>query len=143
MLDLHATIEPGKTAAGLSIGESVTGLPEAAVATRSSRGAEIELFDFGPVRVWVKDGVIYQIGVRHGYSGHVGGTTIGIGSSIQQVRDVLGPVFEDNEDNLVVAQVPGLCFETEAWRGDPGRETVEENLDAKLTEIFVFPVQAS
>jgi CRISPR/Cas system-associated endoribonuclease Cas2 len=143
MLHLDAIIEPGKAAAGLSIGEPVAGLPEAAVATRSTLGDEIELFDFGPVRVWVKDGLIDQIGVRRGYSGYVGRTTIGVGSSIQQLRDVLGPVVEDEEDNLVVAQVPGVCFETEAWRGDPGCETVEENLDAKLTEIFVFSVRAS
>ena len=111
MLDLDAAIEPGKAAAGLSIGDPVAGLPEATGSMRSRLDDGVELLDFGPVCVWVKNGVIDQIGVRRGYAGYVRGTTIGIGSSIQQVRDVLGPVVEDDEDNLIVAQVPGLCFE--------------------------------
>ncbi len=143
MLHLDATIEPGKAAAGLSIGAPLAALPEATGSMRTKLGDAVELLDFGPVCVWVKNGMIDQIGVRCGYTGYVRGTTIGVGSSIQQVRDVLGPVVEDDEDNLIVAQVPGLCFETEAWRGDPGRETVEENLDAKLTWLFVFSAQNS
>ena len=143
MLDLDATIEPGKAAAGVSIGDPVAKLSQAGRPTRTELLDGGELLDFGPVLVWAKGGAINQIGVRSGYTGYVGGTPIRIGSAIQQVVDAIGPIVEDDEDNLIAAHVPGLCFETEAWRGDPGSETVEENLDAKLTEIYVFAVQAS
>ena len=49
-----------------------------------------------------------------------------------------GDLLFADEDNLVVEGVPGICFETEQWRGRPGRETGDENLDAKITEILVF-----
>ena len=135
MIALNATIEPGKAAAGLSIGGP---LPAAVGYTRTQLEDGGDLLDFGPVCVWIKNGVVDQIAVRRGYSGHIQGTTIGIGSSIQEVQVMLGTLVEDDGDNLIVAQVPGLCFETEAWRGEPGKETIEDNLDAKLTEIFVF-----
>jgi len=143
MLDLRATIEPGKAAAGISLGDSVVHLSHAGLATKRELGGGAELLDFGPVRVWAKGGVVDQIGVRGEYAGYISGTAISVGSTIQQVMDAIGPVVEDDCDNLVVAHLPGLCFETGAWRGDPGGETVEENLDAKLTEIFVFAERAS
>ena len=142
MLDLNASIEPGKAAAGLALGDPVATLSQAGQLARHQLGDGHELLDFGSVRVWAKDGVIDQIGVLGGYTGRVGGTAIGIGSTIQQVVDAIGAVVEDDEDNLTVPAVAGLCFETEVWR-DGGRGTVEENLDAKLTEIFVFAVRAS
>ena len=140
LIDLRAPIEPGKTAAGLSIGDAVEKLSQAGCSTTRKLADGLELFDFGPIRIWARGGVIDQIGVRGEYSGHVIGTTIGIGSTIQQVRDAIGPVLEDDEDNLIVAHLDGVCFETGTWRG--GR-TVEENLDAKLTDIFVFACKAS
>lgn len=143
MFDLRAAIEPGKAAAGISIGDPILQLSQAGPTTKRELGGGVQLFDFGPVRVWVKGGVVDQIGVRGEYAGYVSGTAIGVGSTIQQVVNEIGPVMEDDEDNLVVAHLPGLCFETGAWRGDPGGEIVGENLDEKLTEIFVFTVQAS
>jgi len=142
MLDLLARIEPGRTAAGLAIGGAILPLARDERHTTRDLGNGLELLDFGSVRVWAKGGVIEQIGVRGGYSGQVIGTAIGLGSTLQQVVAALGPVVEDEEDNLIVADLSGLCFETEAWLGEPGLETVEENLHARLTEIFVFECQA-
>ena len=139
MLNLRQPIEPGKGAAGLSIGDSVARLSQAGCQQKRALRDGLELLDFGPVRVWARGGMICQIGVRGEYSGHVQGTEVGIGSPIQEVIDAIGPVVEDDEDNLIVVQLPGLCFETETWHGD---HTVEENLNAKLTEIFVFPIKA-
>jgi hypothetical protein len=135
LLDLLAPIEPGQAAAGLAIGDAVSKLFQAGCSTSRKLADGLELLDFGSIRVWARGGIIDQIGVRGEYSGHLRGTTIGIGSTIQQVRDAIGPVLEDDEDNLIVSDLPGMCFETGTWRG--GR-TVEENLDAKLTDIFVF-----
>jgi hypothetical protein len=138
MLDLGASIEPGRSAAGLSIGESVAGVPEIAESMPKPLGNGLVRFDLGPVSLWVTDGVISQIAVRQGYTGRILGTTIGLGSSLQEVQDRFGVVTEDDEDNLVVAQMPGLCFETQTWRGTP--KVVERNCDAKLTGIFIFAV---
>lgn len=138
MIDLNAVIEPGKSAAGLSIGDPVVKLSQPDRPTRQTLGDGFELLDFGPVLVWAKGGVVFQIGVGEGYAGYISGTAIGVGSTIQQIINAIGQVAEDEEDNLILANLPGICFETEAWRGDPRRQTVEENLDAKLTAIFVF-----
>jgi hypothetical protein len=143
MLNFHAQIEPGRGAAGLSIGDPIGPLPEAERHAARDLGNGLTLLDFGSVRVWARGGAVEQIGLRGQYNGCVAGTAIGVGSTLQQVVDALGPVGEDEEDNLVALEIPGLCFETEAWRGEAGRETVEENLDAQLTEIFVFDAEAS
>jgi hypothetical protein len=138
MLKLDATIEPGKGAAGLAIGDPIEQLSEAERRAGHDLGNGLTLIDLGSVRVWARRGVVEQIGLRGKYNGRVAGTAIQVGSTLQQVVDELGPLVEDDEDNLVAVKMPGLCFETETWRGEPGRETVEENLDAQLTEIFVF-----
>ena len=138
MLDLGAPIEPGRSAAGLSIGDSIAGLSEAVESTPKQLGNGEVLFEFSPVSLWVSDGVIRQIGVRQGYSGRIFGTTIGLGASLQDVQDAFGVVTEDEEDNLVVAEMPGLSFETETWRRGP--QTAEKHYDARLTAIFIFAV---
>lgn len=140
VFDLRAPIEPGKSAAGLTIGDAVAKVSQTGCSTSRKLANGFEMLDLGPIRVWARGGVIDQIGVRGEYRGHLSGTTIGIGSTIQQVQDAIGPVLEDDEDNLIVAQLPGICFETETWRGG---KRVEENLDAKLTDIFVFACNTS
>lgn len=108
----------------------------------SPLGQDLLLFDLGPVAIWVRGGVIHQIGVRSPYRGLIGATDIGIGSTLRELSRALGVVVEDDEDNLVVQGVSGLCIETERWYGWPGREAVEDNLDARITEIFVLADRA-
>lgn len=134
MIDLDASIEAGKTAAGLSIGDSVRRFAEIALSTGHELGDDFELLELDAVRVWVREGFIVQIGVRGAYGGRVGETTIGVGSTIRHVEAAIGPIVEDDEDNLIVVDVPGLSFETEAWR---------HCLDARVTEIFVFASQST
>ena len=138
MLDLNAAIIPGRSAAGIALGARASDLGLNTEPTRSQPGHGVSVYDLGPVRVWIREGVVDQIGVRATYTGAIGTGGIRIGSTLRHVAETLGPVFEDEEDNLVVAGFAGLSFETEQWRGEPGRETVDENLDAKITEIFVF-----
>ncbi len=137
VLDFTAPMEPGKGAAGFTLGDSSEKLLESYGGTKRKLDHGQEFFDFGPVCVWAKDGVIDQIGVRGGYTGRLIGS-IGIGSTIQQVMDAIGLVAEDDDDTLVAPDVAGLCFETEGWHGSPGSETVEDNLDARITQMFVF-----
>ena len=137
MLDLDAAIIPGRGAAGIAVGAPVSDL-ELHGASPVQLHDGVSVYDLGPVRIWTRNGVVDQIGVQASYIGSIGQSGIRIGSTLQNVAEALGPVLEDDEDNLVVEGVPGICFETEQWRGGPGRETVDNNLDAKITEIFVF-----
>jgi hypothetical protein len=89
-LDVHTAIVPGKTAAGLFVGDPITVLPEPTGTMRTTLGDNVELIDYGPVRIWIRNGAIEQIGVLSGYTGYVSGTSIGIGSSIRQVIKILG-----------------------------------------------------
>lgn len=137
MLDLDAAIIPGRQAAGIAVGAPVSDV-ELKGASPMQLGDGVSVYDLGAVKVWTRNGVVDQIGVRASYAGLIGESGIGIGSKLREVAEALGPVLENDEDDLVVQGMPGICFETEQWRGGPGGETVDENLDAKVTEIFVF-----
>jgi hypothetical protein len=134
-LDLDAPIVPGLSAAGIRVGT----LLEQVLAT-AAPDEVVDLdgcirYTFGPVSIWAKGGRVDQIGVFAGYRGRLEGS-VAIGSTIADVEGVFAAaVIEDDEDNLVVAGVPGWCFETETWtaRGGP-----ELNAQARVNAIFVF-----
>jgi hypothetical protein len=75
---------------------------------------DIVKYVFWPVILWAKDGAVNQIGVIKGYRGYLA-KRVKIGSTIEDVQAVLGRVIEDDEDKLVMKDVPGLFFETEVW----------------------------
>lgn len=144
VLDLDATIEPGRTAAGLSIGDPIAPVAALTGCARASLRNGMERFDFAAVSVWARQGAIEQIGVRGAYTGSVVGTQIGVGSTIKAVQDALGDVIEDYDDKvLIVWGVHGFCFDTACWRGSPRSSTVRDNLDARIVELFVFSDPAS
>ncbi len=92
-----------------------------------------EKHDFGPVKVWANDGVIIQVGVYFGYRGALQ-DAIRVGSTLSDVEDCLGcSVQEDEDDNLVVPNSPGWCFETEEWKSP---KTVSDNRGARIASIF-------
>jgi hypothetical protein len=135
MIDLDATIVPGKSAAGVSVGGAVTELLATVHSQSTTRLAIGEKHDLGSVKVWAKHGVIFQVGVYSGYRG-VLQPGIGVGSTISDVEDSFGrSVQEDEEDNLVVPNSPGWCFETEGWKSP---KTVGNNRNARIISIFVF-----
>lgn len=136
MPDLSAPIQPGLGAAGLVLGCLLAGLRQIERGALQPLGGGVELVDLGAVRVWAVEGAIHQIGLRGAYAGRVAGTTIGVGSTLEQVVGQLGSVSEGEDDVLIVRERPGLGFETEHWRGSPA--TLEQNMDARVTEIFVF-----
>lgn len=132
MLDLRAPIVPGKSAAGVMLGQSAQEIRVTPKAVSTLDGGEF--LEFDSVFLWVVDGLVDRICVSGVYGGLIG-DTVGIGSTLQQAQDSLGPVIEDESDNLVVVGLPGLSLETEAWKGPRGREMVGENLTARITEI--------
>lgn len=111
MLILDAPIVPGEQAAGICLGTEIGGV-------LASIGPHfVEELGYGTVRYsttsvsfWVKNGAIDQIGVCEGYQGKLF-DTVGIGSRLADVEATLGRVVEDDEDNLVVLEVPGVVFE--------------------------------
>jgi hypothetical protein len=134
MLNLTAPIVPGVSAAGIQIGERVDLLLAQRCPDRQIELRGVVRLEFGPIHLWVEGERVTQIGVSFGYEGTLAGA-IRIGSTIGEVAALLGPVEEDDEDNLVVGALPGWCFETEQWLrdGEP-----EENADSRIDEIYIF-----
>jgi hypothetical protein len=64
--------------------------------------------------VWSLSNAVSQIGVYEDYQGALN-NHIRIGSPIADVQEFFRrEVKEDDEDNLVLVDCPGFCFETEA-----------------------------
>ena len=129
-IDLTAPIMPGKSAAGISLGEELAALPRP-LSRASFTG--VERLDYLCVSLWVRQESVCQVGVREGYGGTLA-EGIGIGSTIADVERLIGRVQEDAEDNLIVVGYSGWCFETEEWRG----HSIEENRGARITGIFIY-----
>ncbi len=97
-----------------------------------------EIYVFENVKLWVQNGKIIQIGVYNEYQGKMK-KSIGLGNSFGELKSLYGKVVEDDEDNLVVENLPGIIFETyDLWKGIPGNKLVDDNLDSIITEIFVY-----
>lgn len=134
-IDLDAPIFPCEAAAGIHIGDDVRKLLAFATPDEVSKLTEFTIFRFGPVKVWSSSHLVTQIGVYSGYRGTLS-NRIGLGSTIGDVERFYGrKVIEDDDDNLIVADSPGWCFETEEWLGN---HSIEENVSRRITEIFVF-----
>src|SRR6185437_9095357 len=93
----------------------VTELLTTALMPSTTKLSSGERHDLGVVKLWTKNGLITQIGVHSGYLG-VLENRVRIGSTIAEVEECFGcSVEEDEEDNLIVPNSPGWCFETEEW----------------------------
>lgn len=135
VFNLDAPIMPGKSAAGISIDDSIEDILLQAQPFTITDLSQEKRYQFGSVSLWVNDkGKIKQIGLYPGYRGKIA-DLIGIGSTISEVIGSLGIVVEDEEDNLVVEGLPGWCFDSSQWRllrsGVP-------DTSATITEMFIF-----
>jgi len=140
MIDLDASIVPGKAAAGISIGSAVSELLANIRPLTAIKLSGSERLDFGTIKIWARNGIVTQVGVYSGYRGMLQ-TTIHIGSTIADVEDCFGcPVEQDEEDNLIVPNSPGWCFETETWEKP---QTASNNRNARILAIFVFKTDSS
>lgn len=124
-MNIEAPIIPGESAAGIQLGSSIDEL----------LSAHKNFFDSGevvkptfPVRVtthyrsamvdvWVIKGKVEQIMVHDGYRGKLMGK-IGLGSTFADIERNIGAWEEDDEDNLVIRDCPGLFFRVEGYFPD-------------------------
>jgi hypothetical protein len=136
MFDLSAPIVPGKSAAGIELGQSIAEIIKNNQPTNVQSYEKSTRYCFNSVDLWIEVGRVIQIGVKRGYHGVVQGA-IGIGSSIYDVQLTLGKVIHDDEDNLTVPTIAGWCFETETWQYGP---EIDDNLDSLITKIFVYAI---
>jgi len=134
MFDLAAPIVPGKSAAGIKLGQSIDEIIKFHQPVEIHSLGDGAKYCFNQIDLWVRNGKVVQISVKFDYLGNVQ-NKIGIGATINDVQSAFGKVMEDEEDNLIVPSIPGWCFETETWQN--GQE-ISENLNSRITEIFVF-----
>lgn len=129
---LGAPIEPGASAAGIKLGDDIARFRGGA--PRTTRPERRRFVDFPAVQLRADDrGRLTFIHVRAPYRGPIIDTAVAIGSTLRQAAEALGPIALDQEDNIVVRDVPGIGFETTRWEGwNP-----DENLDATITAIWV------
>jgi hypothetical protein len=124
VLNLDAPIVPGKSAAGVSIGDNVQAILMQVKPFAITELPQERRYHFGSVDLWVNNkGKVNQIGLYPGYTGKIR-NSIGIGSKIRE-----------KEDNLVVQGFPGWCFESSEWHSP--QPTTPDPL-ASVCEIFVF-----
>ncbi|MCL4267589.1 MAG: hypothetical protein KJ069_30735 [Anaerolineae bacterium] len=135
VFNLDAPIVPGKSAAGVFIGDSIENILLQVKPFTITDWSQGKRYQFGSVNLWVNnEGKIKQIGLYSGYTGKIA-KLIGIGSKITDVIASLGVVVEDEEDNLIVQGLPGWCFESSEWRSP---QYTMPDPSASIIEIFIF-----
>jgi hypothetical protein len=141
-LDVDAAIIPGIAAAGLRLGAPIAPILQAAGAVFAAEPLHDALsrptgvrYRSASVDLWSHDGTIAHIMVHGDYQGR-SAHSIGLGSTMADIEPVLGPCAEDDEGNLIVTNLSGVCFEIGATYADPGWR------QAPIVEIYVFPVAA-
>jgi hypothetical protein len=135
-----APLIPGKSAAGIFIGSPIeTVLKDQKVHFLAEEIRNPLIRYRSPmVDLWVKAGVITQIMVHDGYSGKLLGV-IGLGSTITDIETHVGLWEEDEEDNLVIQNLPGFCFEVEGYFPDlEDPALLPALLQAPIKEMYVF-----
>jgi hypothetical protein len=122
-LDLNAPIVPGKSAAGITLGQPLSEFIRKYGELFSFKGNR---YCSESVIVSIADDVVSQIGVFDGYRGKIAGK-IGIGSTDKEVELFLGVIEENDYDDLVVKGISGFCFE------------INPDADPQpITEIYIY-----
>lgn len=134
MFNLDGLIIPGKSAAGIMLGQVINEILNYQNPTDVVELIGCYKYQFDSVNLWVENEKITQIGVFANYRGKLQ-QEIGIGSTIEEVQNLIGRVEENDDDCLVVAGMSGWSFETEEW--DESHQ-LQQNLTAKIVDIFVF-----
>jgi hypothetical protein len=121
-MNIDAPIVPGESAAGIQLGSPIEELLNAH--THSFDSGEVVKPSFptlvitryrsAMVDVWETKGKVETIMVHDGYRGKLMGE-IGLGSTVADIERHIGAVEEDEEDNLVIRECPGLFFEIEGY----------------------------
>ena len=146
-MNIEAPIVPGESAAGIRVGSPI----EEILKEQETHFTSEEIVNpFVPfpivtryrsamVDLWVKDGIVDQIMVHDGYRGKLM-DNIGLGSTIADIERHIGAWEEDEEDNLVIRDCPGMCFEIEGYFPDLSKNPAFRH--APMKEICVFNANA-
>ena len=141
-MNIEAPIVPGESAAGIQLGSPIEEvLKEQEPHFISEKVANplvllpiITRYRSAMVDLWVRDGIVDQIMVHGGYRGTLM-DKIGLGSTIADIERDIGAWEEDEEDNLVIRDLPGVGFEIEGYF--PGLKDPAFR-HAPIKEIYVF-----
>ena len=141
-MNIEAPIVPGESAAGIQLGSPIEEtLKEQEPRFISEEVANplvllpsITRYRSAMVDLWVRDGIVDQIMVHGGYRGKLM-DKIGLGSTIADIERDIGAWEEDEEDNLVIRDLPGVGFEIEGYF--PGLKDPAFR-QAPIKEIYVF-----
>ncbi len=121
MIDITAPIIPGQSAAGIRVGTAIDEVVqrleldftvEQIINPYVTLDPPAYRYRSAMVDLWVREGMIDQVMLHDGYRGKLMGK-IGLGSTIADIEEMVGLWEEDEEDNLIIRGVPGLCFEVE------------------------------
>lgn len=118
MANLDAQIVPGRSAAGIEIGQPIAAVLAAEsdllvaepVINQVLGDTGITRYRSPAVDLFVENGIVTEIMVHDGYRGQLMGR-IGIGSTIDDIERLIGPCEEDEFDDLVITNMLGLAFE--------------------------------
>jgi hypothetical protein len=141
-MNIEAPIVPGESAAGIQLGSPIEEVLKEDTHSFDSGEREKPWFPTlvktryrsAMVDVWAGNGRVTQIMVHTGYRGKLMGT-IGLGSTIADIERHIGAWEEDEEDNLVLRDMPGVGFEIEGYF--PNLEDPAFR-NAPIKEIYVF-----
>jgi hypothetical protein len=134
MLQLNDEIVPGISAAGIALGSNIeTVLRKVEPKSITELNGCIR-YDFGEICLWESGGVIDQIGLVLGYTGKLS-KKIGVGSTLKELENEFGEISEDEDDNLIVEGLLGVCFESDAFKNMGG---VDKSDSSKIIGIYVF-----
>jgi hypothetical protein len=138
VLNMEADIIPGTGAAGLRLGTAISAVLQDYGAVFSADVLYDALgrpsghrYRSSSVDLWSHDGTMAQIMVQGTYRGRLA-RVIGLGATIADVEAAIGPCAEDDEDNLIITTLPGVCLEISATYADPAWR------HAPIVEIYVF-----
>jgi hypothetical protein len=160
VIDLDAPIVPGESAGGIAIGSRIEQVLNATgdclhldsqVADRGrpvpdwlARYMPPSLFSTvyrsAAIDLWVKDGVVHQVGVHDGYRGKLL-SAVGIGSTLLDIKAYIGAWTENDEDALVLVDFPGICFDIDAVLRGTLEASITDLRHTPISRIFVYAPQ--
>lgn len=140
MINNSDPIIPGKSAAGIMLGDDISKIIEFNVNYEMDDHGICILYTFESTSLWVEDAKVVQISVFNNYRGRID-EKVGINSLIKDIVNNYGEISEGDSDNLIAVNSPGWSFETDDWNTDYSNDLhIDKNLEIPVTEIFVQPI---
>ena len=136
-MNIEAPIVPGESAAGILLGspiEEILKEQEPHFISKEVVNPFITRYRSTMVDLWVREEMVDQIMVHDGYRGKLL-DSIGLESTLADIERQIGTWEEDEEDNLVIGDLPGVGFEIEGYFPDLKDPALRS---APIKEIYVF-----